>query len=950
MRKIAVFLGVSIAWVPAAAFAANPLYDVNPNAAFSSKEVLVPDGITYTDTVPDTLDLAERANLFITGATRSIMPTMYNAPAGVLLSTQLPKYFIDMFGAYCTTATPCFSVKSGQPNWGNVMLALSEAREMAGGTPADWTVTNQYAMAKNMLDYEKQQDLRVLFNLPNIVAPTAATNPSMEAMQALMQEWEHRPTSALKSTIDEFVQMQQDHMKTVVDPGGKSFVATWDEPTPLNNGDTGYFSTNFDRVYLAADALYAMAKWYRLSGNMQSLTIANQLGEYIRNYNNSEFWRTPDQSMYPQESGQFVGHTHSWLLATLGIVEHALAVEKFNPALSRDELNFADSVYNFMKRRFNVGAIGNFGETGAVGDQIRLGLRLAEAGKGNYYEEIEAWTRNQVAESQIDGAIRPYVENNVNSVYELNAIADKVQGLFFSDAAHILAVPFPNTYSSTLNIDGAANIFHGLYNVWLHTVDINGTTAQVNFLLNKAGKYLDVKSDLPYRGRVAVYTKQHIGTLNVLLVRIPSWTDKSQVTVAVNGAILAAGAWSWGGPYGAYVHISNVNANTVYEIQFPVPVYQTTITQLRDQNQWWIEGSYSDPAYEHIVRLNGTFRGDTLVDASPRPSTGIPRYQRQALAALPAGPVAPPTTQVERFVMDGTASDVLGPSITASPTSVSSGGRALVSWNSPTGSACVYASPTNSPSDLAYGTVGTAGGTAVGPLTQNATFTITCAGHTRTVTISVRTESPVISSITPSLAAPGASVIISGSNFTPTGNQIWCMSGCTYSPDVIPNATNLPSSGSTIVYRVPVVGATPGLYAVAIKNTRGTSNTATFTVTPTSTGQLTIAVSPAQVSLGGRATVSWNAPGAFACVYSSPANAPSDLPYGPVGNTGATGVGPLIESATYTITCNGQSSSATVKVSGASSSAPSHAAVALSSIASQVASALSGFVSFFIGR
>ncbi|RJQ33558.1 hypothetical protein C4568_04475 [Candidatus Parcubacteria bacterium] len=98
---------------------------------------------------------------------------------------------------------------------------------------------------------------------------------------------------------------------------------------------------------------------------------------------------------------------------------------------------------------------------------------------------------------------------------------------------------------------------------------------------------------------------------------------------------------------------------------------------------------------------------------------------------------------------------------------------------------------------------------------------------------------PAISSIQPSQAAPGTPLIISGANFTPAGNQIWCMSGCTYSPGVIPNATDLPSSdGITIAYRVPIVGALPGTYAVAVKNENGTSNTAFFAITQAQTSSI----------------------------------------------------------------------------------------------------------------
>ncbi|HEY4527283.1 MAG TPA: PKD domain-containing protein [Candidatus Paceibacterota bacterium] len=77
------------------------------------------------------------------------------------------------------------------------------------------------------------------------------------------------------------------------------------------------------------------------------------------------------------------------------------------------------------------------------------------------------------------------------------------------------------------------------------------------------------------------------------------------------------------------------------------------------------------------------------------------------------------------------------PVITAYPMTVPSGGRATVSWSAPAGSTCIYSSPTNSPTSFPYGVWGNTGGTGVGPLTQDATYTITCGGQSSSVTVDV---------------------------------------------------------------------------------------------------------------------------------------------------------------------------------------------------------------------
>jgi IPT/TIG domain len=89
---------------------------------------------------------------------------------------------------------------------------------------------------------------------------------------------------------------------------------------------------------------------------------------------------------------------------------------------------------------------------------------------------------------------------------------------------------------------------------------------------------------------------------------------------------------------------------------------------------------------------------------------------------------------------------------------------------------------------------------------------------------------PVISSLSPGSGPVGIVMTITGSGFTPTGDQIWCMTGCSYSPGAISNATDLSSNGTTISYAVP--GSPAATYTIAVVNSNGTSNSETFTVTP----------------------------------------------------------------------------------------------------------------------
>ena len=227
-------------------------------------------------------------------------------------------------------------------------------------------------------------------------------------------------------------------------------------------------------------------------------------------------------------------------------------------------------------------------------------------------------------------------------------------GLFFSDATHSLAIPL---HAWMYNPDNASNPLQAVYDVWSHTVDIDGGVAKVNFDLNRASRYLDVKSDLPYRGQVHVVMKGNIGPIAAVEVRVPSWADKSKVAVSIRTgtttcALTEGTSWNWDGEF---ARIIKTSPNVTYSVKFLTVVNTMQFSDIRSQDEFWFESSFPSPkggAPEEVQTFTGTFRGNTLVDAMPRPTTGVPRYQRQTLAALPAN-MAPPMMTVTRFVAGG---------------------------------------------------------------------------------------------------------------------------------------------------------------------------------------------------------------------------------------------------------------------------------------------------------
>jgi hypothetical protein len=397
----------------------------------------------------------------------------------------------------------------------------------------------------------------------------------------------------------------------------------------------------------------ALTTWFLLTGEQELMHTVTLLSNFIRNKGENWFWRPHDP--IPDGFGHFAGHIHGFLNGIMGLLWEAEARLKQDPndGRAQDLMRFANGAYVFAKDYQHVDVLGNFGESCALGDMIRVALKLTDLGVANYYEDVDRWLRNQIAELQIKESHR--LPSQAHEDDDFHRIGERVVGLFFENATHALAIPTPDYGPETEGINpsqlvvcGLGNPMMGIYDAWDHIVQFKGSTARVNLLLNRASCYLDIKSELPYRGRVDIVTKSSIGTLNALEVRIPDHTDTGEVRISMNGADLT-GQWHWAD--GSYVQIPNLQANKTYTLSFPIVKTTMVIFQVKDQNQMWTESNLatSSSPFVNDLYYQGRFRSNTLVDVDRRPSGGIQLYQRQALADLGDQEVPAPTRSVKRF-------------------------------------------------------------------------------------------------------------------------------------------------------------------------------------------------------------------------------------------------------------------------------------------------------------
>jgi hypothetical protein len=403
-------------------------------------------------------------------------------------------------------------------------------------------------------------------------------------------------------------------------------------------------------VCMHGHQIYSAARWYRETGQGEALDLAALLTRYVTL---PRFWggvpapyadrghiklmhigaHQPDPAYTAgHEQGHWYSHFHARAIALRGILEYAWAAGDDRAA------EFVRRAYEFTLSQgiprmgwincYPAGA--NHVEGCALGDLVALGARLSEYGLGDYWDDIDAVVRNQLIEQQITN---PDLLQRVSE----NSPAQCCEQVFPGQ----LSFP-PDLYTRTLGVYGGtalptsipnpwvmhcctSNATQGLYYAWEGALRENGTTAEVNLLLNRAGRLLDIDSWLPFEGRVDLRIK----TARRVALRIPFWARRPETALTVN-ANRVEGSW-----VGNHVLIDDLSAGDLVRLTFPV----------KRQTLCYTANAHSPQEQEYHLEL----RGSTVVDISPRDDapTSYPLYLRDALKADHAG-----SRTVQRFVPD----------------------------------------------------------------------------------------------------------------------------------------------------------------------------------------------------------------------------------------------------------------------------------------------------------
>ena len=347
-----------------------------------------------------------------------------------------------------------------------------------------------------------------------------------------------------------------------------------------------------------------LSQWYAMTGDEKALELARKLKNFVLK---PELW---EQETIPDivgsERGHWKGHHWARMLTLRNLLWYARVAKDWRLK------EFVRSAYEYT-RNFGLPRTGFTSWVGphpfssnprtcescSLAGIVALAIKLSDAGMGDYWDDVDGVVRNQLTEQQfVDRDKIERVRRVQGKDHPERLRLEWLGG--FCGPGHVtsLNAGYP---ARCCNGNGPT----GLYYAWESIVRHQDGAAQVNLLLNRASPWLDVDSYLPYEGKVVIRNK----TVQRMSVRIPGWADKKAVEARVNDKQVSS---FW---VGNYVVFDGLREKDVVTVEFPM---------VEETVEYTVPvGVYvpkEPPNRDELSRTRYTchFRGSTLVDISPR--------------------------------------------------------------------------------------------------------------------------------------------------------------------------------------------------------------------------------------------------------------------------------------------------------------------------------------------
>ncbi len=599
---------------------------------------LIPPGERYAATIPNTLDLAERARIALNGLAGSLDPEGIHEMYFIMgLGCRPPFMYKD------TTGWPTNNPKFAESF---PMMRLMSGSDDRLELEADMMRVMRESIAEDGLYYAKTGHARpwhegVGHMYPPVGEDFANTYGNARMLLALMAWHARSPDRELWNAMGRMAAGLAD---MAVDRGDYAYYPDGRIGEAFSRPRSGWRDTTEPAVEkMGAEGsmfmyhggqIRALSRWHAMSGDRRSMEMAGKLARFVLR---EKFWGVDGEvpAQRGAAHGHFHGHFHAHLSVFRGLLELAIVTH------DRRLMDFVREGYEYA-RHFGVPQLGWFSHTGwcegcTLADMVALAIRLSDQGLGDYWEDVEQIVRNTLSEQQLVDPVRLEAASSSGvqrdgswsgqlGPFKLHpgslpgqtvseGVLQRARGVF-AGCSKPDGIPWLWTMQCC-----TGNGTQGLYYAWESIVrgDVagpgaaaKGRAAQVNLLLNRASPWLDIESHLPREGRIALRFK----AASTAAVRLPRWVSPGDVklTGAAGGARLV----------GRYLSVEGAPGRTV-SVELPLP---------EESRSFSVDGT----------TYACTFRGNDCVAIQPR--SRDPGYYPLYVDKL-AGPA---TREVERYV------------------------------------------------------------------------------------------------------------------------------------------------------------------------------------------------------------------------------------------------------------------------------------------------------------
>ena len=567
------------------------------------------DGEYFESTVPDTLDLAERARLFIDSyLNRIVVPHLDYEPFDRGTFKQIPPRLFLSVGSY-QCALPKY--RESLP-----LLRIMSGSQQGLEIDQAWAETVLRCIGPDGLFYIP------LKSRPWDSAGAYEWWPKDMDVDHYAQLW--TGNGRLLGALSIYYRMTGDEVwnqtaKGIVDRLNELAITIGDEAffpkfvyTPGESYSKEDIQEYIEAMYQASGSeseknsplwqtwvITGLAQYYRVSKYEPAKDLAYKLANYMRKNKYIENWHS---------------HFHCISLGMHALCELAFSTGDLELAreaqAAYEEVISGRRMTAFPEIGFFVnGRGGNVMEGCSIADMTAVATKLAMLGLGDqYWEHVDRYVRNILSEAQFTNpeSIRAYTGNLAKKgkaeemPLQYNHLADDFATRMVG--AWSLHYPVNNKIGvGYWDPCCTGNCSRAIYYVWENILDYRDGVLTVRLLLNRASQWADVVSYIPNRGRVDLKIKQPVRKLRV---RFNDWVEKDKVKCFLDGT---EQAYIWRGSYLALDEAIEPDQSVRFE--FPI-AEQTRILES------WGE------------QYTAVFRGNECVDLSPK-GEDWPMFQRE---------------------------------------------------------------------------------------------------------------------------------------------------------------------------------------------------------------------------------------------------------------------------------------------------------------------------------